>query len=367
MRALTLMFGMFVMGCDCYVAAGLLPQLSADFGASLAVLGQSATLFDLVYVLAAPAFALTLVEASAKRVVLGALLVVVASNVLAVIAHGAGAYFVSRMCAALGVGLFVPIAAVHGADLAGRWGAGLVWGAHSAGVVLGVPAALALAQRLGWRAASVFVAVCGALALLVGSVTTFPERRATAAKSLTVLTRPGVALTLVVTLLTATGSLGLYVYSAAVCSMADSSFGIAAWSMGGLVGSFACGGIVQCSGSPRRAMFVVLGGLALALLIVGLAPSRVVTYALWGAMGWAVVPLQQQVLSELAPDDEIALAALNGSALGLGSALGAALGGGALALGLMAAHLPFAAAAIVLGALIVQLAPDGRRRREVLA
>jgi predicted MFS family arabinose efflux permease len=78
-------------------------------------------------------------------------------------------------------------------------------------------------------------------------------------------------------------------------------------------------------------------------------------YFLWGAMGWATVAPQQHILLGIHPEQGATLAALNGSAIGLGSGLGSALGGFALASGFAAQNLPYAAVGLLLVAVVWQL------------
>src|SRR5262249_27056872 len=153
-------------------------------------------------------------------------------------------------------------------------------------------------------------------------------------------------------------SLGLYTY---VASMAHGSVTwlLWAWGIGGLIGSSAVGRFVDGTGRPREVFAVVLVLLITAMLALPLLwsvpPAVHLAFVLWGAAGWATGTPQQHVLLSVQPQAAATVVALNGSALCLGSALGAMLGGLALTNGLAAGYLPFAAAAAVALALLAQL------------
>jgi predicted MFS family arabinose efflux permease len=78
-------------------------------------------------------------------------------------------------------------------------------------------------------------------------------------------------------------------------------------------------------------------------------------FLIWGGMGWASVTPQLCSLTQIEPDREAILVALNSSAVSLGGAVGTALGGLALSGGLGVAKLPYITAAFVLCALASQI------------
>lgn len=109
------------------------------------------------------------------------------------------------------------------------------------------------------------------------------------------------------------------------------------WGVGGVLGSFLIGTLVDRFSGPRLtfAIMLLLGIALIALpLLLGISPwLALIPIALWGAVGWALqVPQNNELMKarELQGDGNLALA-LNESALYLGSAIGASVGRLALA------------------------------------
>ncbi|MNK77598.1 Purine efflux pump PbuE [compost metagenome] len=369
--------GMFVMGCDDYVVAGLLPGLSASLGTSMAGAAQGITAFSFTYLVCAPFFAILLARKPARQVLLLALAIFAVGNVLTLLSSNLAAYLVSRAIAGIGAGMYLPVAVAAAAELVepeatGR-ALGMIWGANSAGAVVGVPAGLWLADKVGWQATIGLILALGVITLL-GIAIRQPNRQVSAPPSLgeqlRFLVDRRVLSIIGVTCLTATGSLGLYSYiaplQAGMLNSADAALTL--WNIGGLIGSFGIGYVADRMGNPRMVMAVLLGTLLVAIVtlpsvgtvaVLGLLP-----FLLWGAMGWAVMTPQQLSLIELEPGHEAAVVALNSSAVGLGSVFGPALGGLALVGGLNARYLPYAAGGLILCTLAWQVALILQRQPE---
>jgi predicted MFS family arabinose efflux permease len=360
--------GMFTMGCDDYVVAGLLPGLSASLGTSMAGAAQGITAFSFTYLVCAPVFAILLARKPARQVLVLALAIFVAGNVMTLLSPNLAAYLASRAIAGIGAGMYLPIAVAAAAELvepdaAGR-ALGLIWGANSAGAVIGVPAGLWLAAKVGWLATIGLVLALGAITLL-GVALRQPSLKVPAPPSLgeqlRFLVDRRVLSIIGVTCLTATASLGLYdlvaPLQAGKANSADAALTL--WNLGGLIGSIGIGYLEDLMGNPRAVMAGILVTLLAAIVVlpsVGAVPILgLLPFLLWGAMGWSVMTPQQLSLAELEPGHETTVVALNSSAVGLGSVFGPALGGLALAGGLDVRYLPYAAGGLLLCAIAWQV------------
>jgi predicted MFS family arabinose efflux permease len=352
--------GMFTMGCDDYVVAGLLPGLSASLGTSMAGAAQGVTAFSFTYLVCAPLFAILLARKPARQVLVMALAIFALGNVLTLLSPNLAAYLASRAIAGIGAGMYLPIAVAAAAEsvepeAAGR-ALGMIWGANSAGAVIGVPAGLWLAEKVGWQATIGLILALGAVTL-TGILLRQPNLQVSAppalGEQLRFLVDRRVLSIIGVTCLTATGSLGLY------SLIAPLQAGMANPADFALIGSFGIGYVEDHLGNPRLVMagiLVTLLAAILALPTVGALPVLgLLPFLVWGAMGWAVMTPQQLALVELEPGHEATVVALNSSAVGLGSVFGPALGGLALAGGLAARYLPYAAGGLLLCALAWQL------------
>ena len=371
--------GAFALGMASYVTAGLMPLIASAFSISLAMAAQLVTAFTLAYGLGSP-LVVALLPARAQRTgLLLALAVFVLANGASALAPGFASLLAWRALAGIGAGVYLAlgIAAAAGVSAPQQRGKaiGVIMGGMAGGTVLGVPLSLLLAQQLGWTAALWLVAVLGALAL-AGLLWQLPALPAAPAMSLrrklALLADGRVLLILLVSLLAAVASLGMYTFiapllawSAQGTAMSATPF-LWAWGVGGIAGSVLVGPWADKVAAPKLTAFILLL-LALALCALPLAAGwsawlMLAPIALWGAAGWALqVPQNQQLLAVRAQQGDGNLAiALNESALYLGSAIGAATGGVLLLLNWPMWLLAAGAALVAAVALLLQL-PAARR------
>ncbi|SDL98588.1 Predicted arabinose efflux permease, MFS family [Janthinobacterium sp. OK676] len=371
--------GAFALGMASYVTAGLMPMIAGAFSVSLAMAAQLVTAFTLAYGLGSP-LAVALLPARAQRSgLLTALAMFVPANGASALAPGFSSLLAWRAIAGIGAGVYLAlgIAAAAGVSAPRQRGKAiaLIMGGMAGGTVLGVPLSLLLAQQLGWTAALWLVAILGGLALagLLWQLPALPAAPAISLRRKLALLADGQVLAiLLVSLLAAIASLGMYTFiapllawSAQGAAMSVTPF-LWAWGVGGIVGSVLVGPWADKVAAPKLTCVILLL-LALALCALPLAARwsawlMLAPIALWGAAGWALqVPQNQQLLAVRARQGDGNLAiALNESALYLGSAIGAAMGAVLLLLNWPMWLLAAGAAAVAAAALLLQL-PVARR------
>ncbi|MCC7598140.1 MFS transporter [Janthinobacterium sp. FW305-129] len=371
--------GAFALGMASYVTAGLMPMIAGAFSVSLAMAAQLVTAFTLAYGLGSP-LAVALLPARAQRSsLLGALGVFVLANGASALAPGFTSLLAWRAMAGIGAGVYLAlgIAAAAGVSAPRQRGKaiGAIMGGMAGGTVLGVPLSLLLAQQLGWTAALWLVAGLGGLALagLLWKLPALPEVPATSLRRKLALLADGQVLAiLLVSLLAAIASLGMYTFIAPLLAWSAQGAPVSAtpflwaWGVGGIAGSVLVGPWADKVAAPKLTCFILLL-LALALGALPLAAGwsawlMLAPIVLWGAAGWALqVPQNQQLLAVRARQGDGNLAiALNESALYLGSAIGAAAGGVLLLLDWPMWLLAAGAALVAAAALLLQL-PAARR------
>lgn len=378
-KVLLLTIGMFALGFDAYVVAGLLPDIGATFHISASQTGQAVSVFTFCYALSAPVFATLLAGKPVRKILVLALAVFSAGNAISASAANFFLLLIARGIAGIGAGLYSPMAAAAAASLIserkrGR-ALGITLGGMSTGTVIGVPLGLIIAKQLSWNGTLWLVTALGVLAL-IGIVAWFPNFPASAPPSLrqrlAMLADRRVSATVGITLMTSVASLGLYTYTAAILgSLADIrnvTPYLWAWGIGGLIGSFAIGPLIDRTGRPDLLMAGILCIMALSMLSL---PSGLqfpiasfLPFALWGAMGWASQAPQQHELLRAQPENGASAVALNSSANYLGSAVGSALGGIVMLAGLPPSRLPFAAGCLAFVALLGQLLIVSGKRKE---
>lgn len=368
--------GSVALGLDAYVIAGLLPAMATSLHTSQAMTGLGVTAFTGAYAVVGPLFA----GAAGRRPrvsLLTALAVFTAANIATALAPGIVVFLVARVVAGGAAGVYSPLssavaAAVAGARQRGR-ALAMVLAGLAIGTVFGVPAGLIIAERVDWRWSIAVVAALGLVALLGvlargGELPSVPA--SSPAERARALARPHNVVTVLVTLLTAVASLGLYTYLAPVLSGSaldhNQTLGIWVWGLGGAVGALGIGRLVDHVRRPMRLSVVILVGLAVALaglLCTGSAPVLLVALFCWGLFGWSSLAPQQHTLLAANPADGATAVAANASANYLGAAIGSALGSILLGSGVAAGTLVVGATGTVLVAVCLQVL----RMRMVLA
>ncbi len=364
--------GAFALGMASYVTAGLIPMIEAAFAVPVALAAQLVTAFTLAYGLGSP-LCVALLPAHWQRVgLLLALGLFVLANAASALATDFTALLVFRAIAGVGAGVYLAMgiaasAALSPADQRGK-AIAVIMGGMASGTVLGVPMSLLLAERLGWASALWLVTALGAVALagLLLRLPSLPAATVTPLKAKLALLADGhVVSILLVSLLAAIASLGMYTFIAPLLSATDQGLArsvtpyLWVWGVGGVLGSFLIGPLVDRIRGPVLTLWIMLI-LAAALFLLPATAGMgawlvMLPIAAWGAVGWALqVPQNNELIQarERQGDGNLAVA-LNESALYLGSAIGAALGGVLLVQQWPAAALASSAGAVaVLGVLV---------------
>lgn len=338
--------GAFALGMASYVTAGLLPMIETAFSVSVAIAAQLVTAFTLAYGLGSPIFVALLPAHQQRAGLLFALGLFVLANAASALSTDFTVLMVFRAIAGIGAGVYLAMgiaasAALSPPDQRGK-SIAVIMGGMASGTVLGVPLSLLLAEQLGWQSALWLVTLLGGIAFvgLFARLPALPTAQAIPLKAkIALLTDSHVVVILLVSLLAAISSLGMYTFLAPLIAAAEpgSSPSVTpylwVWGVGGVLGSFLIGPLVDRVKGPTLTLWI-MAILAMALLLLPASLSTgpwlvILPIAIWGAVGWALqVPQNNELIKarEQQGDGNLAVA-LNESALYLGSALGAAMGG----------------------------------------
>jgi len=338
--------GAFALGMASYVTAGLIPMIETAFAVPAGLAAQLVTAFTLAYGLGSPLFVALLPAHWQRGGLLLALGLFVLANAASALATTFTALLVFRALAGIGAGVYLAMGIAASAALSAPERRGkaiaIIMGGMASGTVLGVPLSLLLAERLGWASALWLVTALGAVSL-VGLALRLPALPAATATSLKVklalLADGRVLVILLVSLLAAVASLGMYTFIAPLLAATDQGLDrsvtpyLWVWGVGGVLGSFLIGPLVDRIRGPVLTLWIMLILAAALLLLPATAKMGawlvMLPIAAWGAVGWALqVPQNNELIKarERQGDGNLAVA-LNESALYLGSAIGAALGG----------------------------------------
>ncbi|WP_433887777.1 MFS transporter [Streptomyces sp. CA-111067] len=345
---LALTVSAFGIGTAEFVIMGLLPNVADDLGTSVPTAGYLVSAYALGVVVGAPLLTAVGSRVPRKRMLLLLMALFTAGNLGSAVAPGYGTLLVSRFLAGLPHGAFFGVGAVVAArlvaeDRRARAVAAMFLGLTVANIV-GVPAATALGQQLGWRAtflvvAAIGVIALGALALLIPQLPA--EDHGGVRQEIRALCEPQVLLGLLTAVFGFAGVFAVYSYLASmmteVTGFADSSMTLllALFGIGMTIGVLAAGPLTDRALRPTlygslAALAVVLVGFHFAAQSKIAAPIAVVVL---GAVGFlTTTPLQMLVMNKARLAPTLASAS-NNSAFNLANAGGAWLGGVAIAAG----------------------------------
>ncbi|MDQ3376616.1 MAG: MFS transporter [Actinomycetota bacterium] len=352
LRLLVLALGTFAIGTGSFVFAGLLEGVANDLSVSVGTAGNLVTVFAVTYAAVSPVLVTLTGSVAPRKILFAAMAVFAAANAAAVFAPTFGLLLACRVLAACGAAVFTPTALAVAAGLAppeerGR-SISTITGGLTVSFVVGIPLGSIIGTYSGWRMTFVMVAVLGVVAMLgvraLPSVETPPvvgfRDRVDALRQPAVLAALG---------LTTLGLMGGFVVFTYVSPLLAEITGFGGAGVSGLLFLF---GIAALLGNwlggygadhigYARLMAAILALLSLSLLGFSLlvassgtalaVPGTLAALALWGVAGFALNPLQQYRVSQLAPSTRNVALSFNASAIYLGQGIGAGLG--ALALG----------------------------------
>jgi predicted MFS family arabinose efflux permease len=372
--------GAFAIGTEGFMLAGLLPDIAADLGVTVAVAGQLVTVFSLTYALGSPLLAVATGALDRKRLLMGSMVAFALGNVLAASAHGYGALLAARIVMALAASTFMPAASAYAAAVASpeRRGRALsvIYVGLTLSTVIGVPLGVLVGGRFGWRDTfgGVFLlSVVAVLGIWRKLAPVAGVRTATLSERLAVARRPDVLAALVQTGLMMAGAFTVYTYLAPFLGRAAGLAGPGlalmlflfggSGALGNLVGGWAADRV-----SPRRLLSGILAGVTVTFALLSLAaaalpaglrgPAVMALIAVWGVMGWAFPSVQQTRLVGMAPDLASVTLSLNASATYLGISVGAALGSVAVAHGRLFSIGWLAGGCVLLALVLLRLLRD---------
>jgi predicted MFS family arabinose efflux permease len=370
-RLLALAAGMFAVGTDSFVVAGILPQVANSLNVSVSVAGQMVTVYALSYALLSPLIAAFASHWPRKRLLLAGLAVFVAGNVITALAPTMGWVLFSRFIAGLGAAMYSPTATASGAALAPpekrAQALAVVIAGLSSATALGSPLGSFIGSLGNWRDTLWFVSAVGLVAavavhLMLPAIAALPS--ASLRQRLAPLRDSRVALTLLTTLAAYAGMFSVYTYMGvsfdrATGGRAEVLAGLLLWGVAATVGNLAAGRLTDRYGSR-----VIINGAIAVLVLNFLAlpwssatlPTAAIALVIWGLCGWGLVVPQQARLISIAPAAAPLLMGLNSAALYVGVSIAGVVG--ATGITLMDRHLLglIAAVPIMLALVLAQLA-----------
>lgn len=371
-RLLVLAIGMFALGTDSYVVAGVLPEISRAFDVSVGAAGQMTTIYSVTFALLSPTIAAIAASVPRRNMLLAGAAIFTLANLATALAPTFAVALATRALAGLGAAMFSPTATGSAAMLVPAERRGFALSVVVAGLTLstalGSPAGAVIGGLGDWRWTMVFVAALGTVAGagVWGFLTEVPLPPAVSlGNRLAPLADVRVGLTLATTFLGLTGIFTVYTYFAVAFDRAIGANPIVLgallvlWGAAGTFANLASGRLIDRIGS-RKVILTMLTVLAIDSALMPWTSAQLWTavpaIAIWGAAGWGLLVPQQHRLVSLAPSIAPVLLGLNTA----GSFFGISAAGIIGAAGLEAVgphHLGFVGAALaVVGLVVAELA-----------
>ena len=349
-RVFVLALATFATGTGTFIVTGLLGGVAEDLSVPVGTAGHLVTVFAVAYALLSPFLVAATGRVGRRRLLVVTLALFAAANALAAAAPTFSVLLVSRVAAGSLAAISTPVALATAAQLAppDRRGRALsiTIGGVSVAWVVGVPLGAVIVDHFGWRASFALAAALAVVAA-VGVRLMLPVVANAApagglASRLTVAGRPAVLVTLAVTVLAMVAGFIVLTYVRplleGLTGLGGEGIGLMLFVFGlaGVAGSI-LGGYGADRWGYRATALPLLVVLGLSLLSFSLFPAiaagSVLMFAgvgtamfAWGAVVFAIIPLQQHHLIGVAPDQPGGVLSLNSSAVYVGQGLGAGLG-----------------------------------------
>lgn len=347
-RLLWLALGAFAGSVESSLVVVVMPDVAAEVGVSVSEAGWLIFVYSVAYGIGTPVFATLFGRVDRRTVVASAEFLFGTMAVLFGLLPGYLLLLGARTFLAVGAGMFTSTAQSTAVALAapgkrGRAISTVVMGGSIA-VALGAPLAALVANVFGWRVAYVGLGVIAIIAAATmwmqlpgdihGDGRTLRER-------LSVLRVPGVPLVLLAAGLAVMGSFIFFNFLALVTTeylgidRALMPVVMLAFGVGAILGNHAGGRLADRYGGKQTGL--VLGGIMVVLLLAMpllpllpaflVAPAFFLFMAIYGAVTWGFMPPQLHRLAALSAKSVQLSAALNLTAMNIGGAMSALVGG----------------------------------------
>ena len=334
----------FATGMDENLAGGIVPFIAEDLAVSISTAGQLTTVFSLTYALAAPLLLFSTAHYPRLPLLRAALMTFCLGNLFSALSPNFAVLFSMRILSAASCALIVVLVTTIATEMVearfkGR-AIGIIFMGISGSLVLGIPIGLLFCNWLGWRAPFAFIALL-ALTLCILAPKMLPAVtgggvRIPLARYSEHIKNPKLMSAQLVSILMIGGHFVLFAFLAPYLQSEIGAskqeltvyyflFGAAAISGGYLGGwlSDKLGTVRALIGVPIVFM-LFLGAIPFTLNNIWLF---VPCMMFWGGLSWTISPIVQNYLIHSDPENAGVSIGVNNSAMHLGVALGALIGG----------------------------------------
>ncbi|WP_211746121.1 MFS transporter [Paenibacillus sp. Marseille-Q4541] len=337
-----LTIGAFAIGMTEFVIMGILPNVASDLNVTIPQAGQLITGYALGVAIGAPVLTMLTNRIAQKPLLCMLMAIFIIGNLVGAIAPTYGLLMGSRLVTALAHGTFLGTGSLIATQLVRpekRAGAvSMVLAGLTISNIIGVPFGTLIGQNMGWRASFVAITIMGIISL-IGIIFLIPKIEQSAPTSLykevRSLFNPQVLLVL------ATGAFGacsMFTVFTYITPLLTDITGfqeqsvtwiLVMYGIGVTLGNIIGGRLADWKLMPSMiAIFSILAALLFVLSGVLHSPSlTLICVFLWGAAAFGIMPGIQLRIMNLAHEAPRLAATSSHSALNIGNAAGAFIGG----------------------------------------
>ncbi|MCM2477522.1 MFS transporter [Rhizobium sp. CG5] len=370
----------FAVGFTEFITIGLVSAMASDLQVDVTRIGLTVTTYAAGVVVGAPVLTALASGLSRKRLILIAMLVFSAGNLIAGLSESLMPLLIARLLSGMAHGVFFAVASSVATRLVAPERAGaalaLVFGGVTVAMSLGVPIGTWLGTILHWQLIFLVIAGCGLIGSL-GIATLMSAKDGEAAtqgagwRDLGVLFDRRLIAGASIPMLSYTGSFALYTYVSPILldvtrvSVETASLTLLAYGLGAALGNVLGGKLTDSQGMDRASL-IMLVGVVVSLGLIAFAfhaPIAMVSLvALVGLTTYgAIPPLQSRILmlaQRHQPQAMDVASGMNIAAFNAGVVVGSGIGAAIIpAMGLTAlAPLGAAVALVSIVALLWQIA-----------
>ncbi|NEW07403.1 MFS transporter [Paenibacillus sp. SYP-B3998] len=338
----SLTVGAFAIGMTEFVIMGILPNVATDLNVSISQAGQLITSYALGVAFGAPILAMLTHRLPQKRLLCLLMVIFILGNLLAVVAPNYGTVMIARLISALAHGTFFGVGSVIAANLVRPDKRASAVSVMMAGLtianIIGVPLGTFIGQHLGWRASFGSVVIMGIISL-IGILIFIPHIQQKTNTSLLqqvrALVQPKLLLVLLIGALGCSSLFTVFTYIAPILievtgfSERSVTWILVLFGFGVTLGNILGGRLADWKLMPS--LLVNLAALALILAAFAFTDkipvAAIITLFVWGIAAFGILPGIQLRIMNLAKEAPELAATSTHSALNLGNAGGAFLGG----------------------------------------
>ncbi|MCM3702155.1 MFS transporter [Paenibacillus macerans] len=333
----------FLVGTSEFVIAGILDMVASDIGVSVAAAGQLISVYSLAYAIGTPILIALTARMDRRKLMLAALALFFAGNVITVTTTGFAMLFGARIILAIGTGVFMVVALTVSTKIAhpGRQGSAIatVLLGFNLALILGVPLGRIIGGTYDWKLIFTGIGVLSLIAMFV-LLLAIPKSQGDAPvpirEQLSLLKNPRISAALSISFFWIFGYTILYTYISpfllTITGMSEQMVSIALFAFGlaSLLGSQVGGYGTDKWGIPRTMIGSLLFHTGILFLLAAFPHSAILVLPLlmlWAFFAWSTGPVQQVFLIGMAPEASGIILSLNTSIVQLGTAAGAVIGG----------------------------------------